>query len=297
MTRRSFLANSGQTAAISATVAALSTRIAAAEAATGGSGIRHSVCKWCYGDVPLDELCAAVKEIGLESIELLMPSDRPVLEKHGLTCAITFNPVGVTGDGTRVGGITHAFNRVEHHDALVEAYEPHLQASADAGFQQVICFSGNRGGLDDEQGLENCAIGLKRLLPTAEKLGITLVMELLNSKVDHRDYQCDYSDWGVELCKRIDSPNFKLLYDIYHMQIMEGNVIATIRDKHPYFAHYHTAGVPGRHEIDGSQELHYPAIMRAIAETGFQGFVGQEFIPTHSDRLGSLREAVELCTV
>ncbi|MBC8126917.1 MAG: TIM barrel protein, partial [Gloeobacteraceae cyanobacterium ES-bin-144] len=221
----------------------------------------------------------------------------PTLQKHGLTCAMVSSPTGTTADGTKVGGIPKAFNRIEHHDALIAAYEPYLKASADVGAKQVICFSGNREGMSDEQGLENCAIGIKRLLPLAEKLGIIISMELLNSKVNHKDYMCDHSKWGVELCKKIDSPNFKLLYDIYHMQIMDGDVISTIRENHTYFSHYHTGGVPGRNEIDDTQELYYPAIMRAIADTGYQGYVGQEFTPKRPDALASLKQGIEICSV
>ncbi|HEX7261299.1 MAG TPA: TIM barrel protein, partial [Luteolibacter sp.] len=206
-------------------------------------------------------------------------------------------PVGTTPDGTRVGGIEKAFNRLEHHDTLVKIYEPHLRAAAAAGAKQVICFSGNREGLSDAQGLQNCAIGLRRLLPLAEALGLTLCMELLNSKIDHSDYQCDRSAWGIALCEELASPNFGLLYDIYHMQIMEGDVIRTIRDHHRHFTHYHTGGCPGRNEIDDTQELNYPAIMRAIAATGYAGFVGQELIPLAKDPLASLRQGVEICSV
>ena len=297
MQRRTFMMNSGKTIAITAAAASLATRLGAADAAAPGTKINHSVCKWCYDKIPLEDLCVAGKEMGLKSIELLMPSDFATLQKHGLTCAMVSFPGGTTSKGEKVGGINRAFNRLEHHDALVEAYEPHLKASADVGAKQVICFSGNREGLSDEEGLENCAIGLKRLLPLAEKLGITLVMELLNSKVNHKDYQCDHTAWGVELCKKTGSENFKLLYDIYHMQIMEGDVISTIRDNHSFFAHYHTAGVPGRNEIDDSQELFYPAIMRAIVATGYTGFVGQEFIPKRSDKLASLKQGLEICSV
>jgi hydroxypyruvate isomerase len=299
--RRSFLTTSGKVAAITAAAASLSTRLSAAEAAASeagaGSRINHSVCKWCYPDISLDDLCAAGKEFGLQSVELLSPSDFPTLEKHGMTCAMITAPSGTTSDGVRVGGIERAFNRVEHHDTLVEIYEKLLKESADVGAKQVICFSGNRDGLDDEKGLENCAIGLKRLLPLAEKLGITLVMELLNSRVNHRDYMCDLSSWGVALCKKLDSENFKLLYDIYHMQIMEGDIIATIRRDGQFFSHYHTGGVPGRNEIDETQELYYPAIMKAIADSGYKGFVGQEFIPKREDKIASLRQGVEICTV
>ena len=238
------------------------------------------------------DLCVAAKGIGLASIELLGPNDWPVLAKHGLTCAMTGNPVK---DG--LGGINKAFNRVEHHDTLVAAYSEWIPAAAKAGLKNVICFSGNRAGLDDESGLKNCAVGLQRLMALCEQHGITLVMELLNSKVDHHDYQCDHSAWGVELCKRVGSERFKLLYDIYHMQIMEGDVVATIRKQHAYFAHYHTGGVPGRNEIDESQELFYPAIMQAIVATGFQGHVAQEFIPKRPDVLASLKQGVQICDV
>ncbi len=299
--RRSFLATSGKFAAITAAAASLSTRLSAADeaAAEGGakSRINHSVCKWCYGSIPLDDLCAAGKDFGLQSVELLSPSDFPTLEEHGMTCAMITAPSGTTAEGVKVGGIERAFNRVEHHDTLVEIYEKLLKESADVGAKQVICFSGNRDGLDDGKGLENCALGLKRILPLAEKLGITVSMELLNSKVNHPDYMCDLSEWGVALCKTIGSENFKLLYDIYHMQIMEGDVIATIRKNGEYYSHYHTGGVPGRNEIDETQELYYPAIMRAIADSGYKGFVGQEFIPKREDKIASLRQGVEICSV
>ncbi|MEO8614243.1 MAG: TIM barrel protein [Luteolibacter sp.] len=259
--------------------------------------IRHSVCRWCHDGVPLEELCIAVKELGIKSIELLMPMDFAMLKKHGLSCAMVSFPTGKTPTGITVGTIEKAFNRLEHHDTLVEIYEPHLIASAAAGAKNIICFSGNREGLSDDEGLENCAIGIRRILPLAEKWGVSLVMELLNSKIDHPDYQCDHTAWGVELCKRIGSKNFGLLYDIYHMQIMEGDIIRTIRENHEFISHYHTGGCPGRNEIDGTQEIFYPAIMRAIAATGYQGFVGQEFIPTASDPLSSLKRAVEICTI
>jgi hydroxypyruvate isomerase len=266
-------------------------------ATSPGTRINHSVCRWCYDDIPLEELCIAGKEMGLKSIELLMPADFPTLEKHGLTCAMVSFPTGTTSTGVDVGGIPKAFNRIEHHDTLVEIYKPLIKASAACGAKQVICFSGDREGMSDAQGLENCATGLKRLLPLAEQHGITLVMELLNSKVDHPDYMCDHTAWGVELCKAIGSGNFKLLYDIYHMQVMEGDVIATIRANHGFISHYHTGGVPGRNEIDETQELYYPAIMHAIADTGYTGFVGQEFIPRHPDKLASLKQGVEICSI
>lgn len=284
------------TLSVSAVAAMLQTQLEAADKAAGGK-VRHSVCKWCYKDIPLEDLCAAAKDIGLESIELLDPKDFATMKKHGLHCAMVSFPTIEGPGGVKIGPIPKGFNRVEHHDLLVQAYEPLLKESAGVGFKQVICFSGNRDGMSDEQGLENCVKGLQRLLPLCEKLGVTLVMELLNSKVNHPDYMCDHSAWGVALVKKLSSPRFKLLYDIYHMQIMEGDVIATIRRDHASFAHYHTGGVPGRAEIDDTQELHYPAIIKAIQETGYTGYLGQEFTPKRSDKLASLKQGVQICTV
>ncbi len=287
-------------AGVTAVAASLNERLSAADEAAGAlkGRVNHSACKWCYTkfNITLEELCVAGVEMGLVSIDLLDPEDFPTVHKHGLHCAMVSFPTAML-NGQKVGGITRAFNRVEHHDALVEAYEPLIKASAAAGFDKVICFSGNRDGLDDEAGLQNCAVGLKRLMKLCEDQGVTLCMELLNSKVNHPDYQCDLSSWGVELCKQIGSEHFKLLYDIYHMQIMEGDIIAAIQENHPYFAHYHTGGVPGRNEIDETQELYYPAIIRAVVETGFKGYVAQEFIPAREDKLASLRQGVGICDV
>jgi hydroxypyruvate isomerase len=261
-----------------------------------GHPIHHSVCKWCYKDIPLESFAPSVKAIGIDSVELLNPSDFPTLKKYGLTCAMVNYPNGKTPQGVDVGGIGKAFNRLEHHDTLAKLYEQRITETAEAGFENLICFSGNREGMSDEQGLANCVIGLKRILPFAEQHGVTIAMELLNSKVNHKDYMCDRTAWGVELVKRVGSERFKLLYDIYHMQIMEGDVIRTIEENHQYIAHYHTGGNPGRHEIDETQELFYPAIMRAIKATGFNGHVAQEFIP-RNDPLTSLAAAVKICTV
>ena len=288
------------TTAASLAATSLSQRLGAADAVSGLRGrisglrgrIHHSVCKWCYPKVSLEDLAIAGKAMGLQSIELLGPGEWETVKKHGLTCAITSNPVK-----NGLGGITKGFNRLEHHDTLVAAYEELIPLAAKAGLKNVICFSGNRGGMDDASGIKNCATGLKRLMGVCERNQVTLVMELLNSRVDHADYMCDKSAWGVALCKEIGSESFKLLYDIYHMQIMEGDVIATIRKQNAYFAHYHTGGVPGRHEIDETQELNYPAILKTIADTGYKGFVAQEFIPSRPDALGSLRQAVRLCDV
>jgi hydroxypyruvate isomerase len=293
--RRSFL-QTGAAAAVA--LAGMRQRLAAADAASGMKGrIHHSVCKWCYPKVSLEDLCSAGKDMGLTSVELLQPADYPTLKKYGLGCAMTSNPTVKGPDGKDIGPIPRAFNRKEHHDLLVPAYEAQITAVADAGFKNLICFSGNRDGLDDETGLKNCAEGIKRLMPSCEKKGVILCMELLNSRVNHPDYMCDKSAWGIELCRQVGSANFRLLYDIYHMQIMEGDVIATIRKSHEYFAHYHTGGVPGRHEIDETQELNYGAIMRAIVETGHAGHVAQEFIPSRPDVIASLRQAVGICDV
>ena len=295
--RRSLLKNSAASA-VAIVASLLQTRLSAAENESGLKGrIRHSACKWCYPKIPLEDFCVAAKQIGLTAIDLLTNEDFHTLKKHNLTCAMAQVRPTKDKDGKDLGGITRAFNRKEHHNLLVESYEPQINAVAEAGFKNLICFSGNREGMDDETGLKNCAEGLKRLMPLCEKRGVVLVMELLNSRVNHRDYMCDKTAWGVELCKQVGSDNFKLLYDIYHMQIMEGDVIATIRRDHAFFAHYHTGGVPGRHEIDETQELNYPAIMRAILETGYTGYVAQEFIPAKPEPLNSLKEAVHICDV
>jgi hydroxypyruvate isomerase len=285
-TRRSAL----KTASILAAGAALGTRLQAADAQAKGR-VNHSVCKWCYPKNSIEELCVAGKEFGLTSVELLQPTDFPILKKHGVTCAMVSSP---TVDG--LGGIERAWNRVEHHDKLVGVYETRIKEVAEAGMTNLICFSGNRKGLDDEKGIENCALGLKRIMATAEKYKINICMELLNSKVNHKDYQCDHTAWGVEVCKAVGSERMKLLYDIYHMQIMEGDMIATIKKFKDYIAHYHTGGVPGRNEIDDTQEIHYPAVMRAIVDTGYKGFVAQEFLPKR-EPLASLRQAVGICDV
>jgi hydroxypyruvate isomerase len=258
---------------------------AAAPSAAAGR-IRQSVCRWCYQSIPLDTLCRDVAAMGFKSVELLSENEWATLTPHGLTCAVSNGP----------STIPVGFNRLDQHDRLVAESERLLPLIAAARIPQMIVFSGNRNGMSDADGLANCAVGLKRIMPTAEKLGVTVIMELLNSKVDHKDYMCDHTTWGVELVKRVESPRFKLLYDVYHMQIMEGDVIRTIRDNFAYIGHYHTGGVPGRHEIDDAQELHYPTIMKAIADLGFSGYVAQEFIPVREPMV-SLKEAFVLCNV
>ncbi len=250
--------------------------------------VRHAVCRWCYSKIPLETLCREAKTMGIEGIDLLGPDEWPVAREHGLICSMAH------GAGM---GIPKGFNRLELHDDLVADYEAMIPRVAEAGLVNLICFSGNRDGMDDEQGLENCAVGIKRLMKTAEKHNVILAMELLNSKVSHKDYMCDHTAWGVELCKRVDSENFKLLYDIFHMQIMEGDLIRTIRESAPYIAHYHTGGVPGRAEIDETQEIYYPAVIRAIVETEYKGFIAQEFVPKSPEPLKSLAAAIDICDV
>ncbi len=296
MSRRTALKQLGAGTAAAASMSLIPASAAEVPVPAPKGRVKQSVCQWCYNKIPLDDLCAAAAAMGLKSVELLQPKDFPTLKKHGLICAMVSNPTAKVGD-VSVGPIPKSWNRVEYHDALVPAYEEHLKATAAAGFPNLICFSGNRDGMSDAQGLENCAAGLKRIMPLAEKLGVTVCMELLNSRVNHKDYMCDHTEWGVELCKRVGSDRFKLLYDIYHMQIMEGDVIATIQKHHQHIAHYHTAGVPGRHELDENQELFYPAIMRAIMDTGYQGYLGQEFVPKGPDPIAALRAGVQVCDV
>lgn len=250
--------------------------------------VNHSACRWCYSSIPLEELAEHAKDIGLQSIELLNPDEWHVMIERGLTCAIS--------NGSPLG-ITKGFNDPTLHEQLQADLLAIIPKAAEQGIEQVICFSGNRNGMDDSTGLENCAAGLEKVVKMAEKYNVRIVMELLNSKVDHHDYMCDRTQWGAALAEKIGSPNFGLLYDIYHMQIMEGDVISTIRQYHPYIHHYHTGGVPGRHEINENQELNYVAIVKAIIETGYEGYIAQEFIPTRKDPIVSLREGVAICTV
>lgn len=250
--------------------------------------INHSVCQWTFGHLSLEELCVTIKELGFNAIDLVGPTGWETLKKHHIQCSMC--------NGAEIN-LIHGFNHKEYHGKLVDNYTEMIPMVAKAGYKNLICFSGNKDGMDDETGLQYSEEGLKKILGLAEKHGVVLQMELLNSKVDHPDYMADNSKWGVELCKRLDSDNFKLLYDIYHMQIDEGDVIRTIKQNHQYYGHYHTAGNPGRNEIDQSQELNYPAIMKAIVDTGYNGYVAQEFIPKAPDKVASLREAIEICDV
>lgn len=250
--------------------------------------VNHSVCQWCFGDMELDALCIEAKKIGIKAIDLVGPAGWPTLKKHGLDSSMC--------NGAEIN-LVDGWNDPKFHATLIKNYSEMIPKVAAAGYKQLICFSGNRRGKDDETGLNNCVEGLKQVIGIAEKHHVVLVMELLNSKVDHIDYQCDTTKWGAELAKRLGSENFKLLYDIYHMQIDEGNVISNIKKYHPYISHYHTAGVPGRNEIDDTQELFYPAIIKAILATGFKGYLAQEFIPKYKDKIKSLRDAVNICDV
>ncbi len=250
--------------------------------------INHSVCKWCYSQISLEDFAAGVKPMGITGIDLIGPKEWAILKKYGITSSMC--------NGAEIS-LTEGWNDKQYHATLVNSYLKHIDMVADAGYTNLICFSGNRRAIDDETGMDNCVEGLKKILGYAEKKGVIIQMELLNSKVDHKDYMCDNSPWGFELCRRIGSSNFKLLYDIYHMQINEGDVIRTINENHQFIGHYHTAGVPGRNEIDQTQELFYPAIMKAIVSTGFKGFVAQEFIPKNNNQLQSLERAVQICDV
>jgi hydroxypyruvate isomerase len=253
--------------------------------------INHSVCRWTYNFLSLDELCVLAKKIGIKAIDLIGPKEWNILKTHGLDSSMC--------NGAEIS-LTEGWNDPQYHARLIKNYTEHINLVADAGYKNLICFSGNKKGMDDETGLKNCVTGLKQIMSLAEKRGVIVQIEVFNSKVNHPDYMADNTKWTIELCKRLGSPNFKILYDIYHMQISEGDIIATIKKNHEYFGHYHTAGVPGRHEIDETQELFYPAIIQAVADTGFKGYLAQEFIPTgkeKEDKIKALKKAVKLCDV
>ena len=250
--------------------------------------IQHSACRWCYDSIPTATLAKNFKQLGMVGMDLVGPSEWKILKENNL--------ISTMCNGAEIS-LTEGFNTVQYHDKLVKNYIEHINYIADAGYTNLICFSGSKRGMDDEIGLNNCVTGLKKIMAVAEKRGVMIQMELLNSRVDHKDYMCDRSSWGVELCKRLGSPNFKLLFDIYHMQIDEGDIIHSIQTNHQYYGHYHTGGVPGRNEIDERQELYYPAIMRAILKTGYKGYVAQEFIPADKDPMASLAAAIKICDV
>ncbi len=261
------------------------------EPVRGKQGYRHAVCRWTYGFLSLEQLCKVAREAGIHAIDLVGPDEWQVVKDNGLEVSMC--------NGAEIS-LTEGWNDTQYHETLVSNYTALINQVAEAGYKNIICFSGNRGSISDEEGLEACVSGLNQIIDLAEEKGVVLQMELFNSKVDHPDYMCDNTAWGIELCKRLGSESFKLLYDIYHMQIQEGDIIRTIQDNHRLFGHYHTAGVPGRHEIEDEQELNYKAIMKAIDATGFEGYVAQEFIPSAEDeakRIKALHRAIDICTL
>jgi hydroxypyruvate isomerase len=249
--------------------------------------IKQSVSRWCYAKIPLDELCAYAAQIGLKGVDLLKPDEYEVPARYGVVCSMGY------ADG---GEIASAMNRVENHAKIEEGFRKYIPLAAKAGVPNVITFSGNRAGMSDEEGAKNTIVGLNRVKKIAEDHGVTICLELLNSKVDHKDYMCDHTAWGVGVVQAVNSPRVKLLYDIYHMQIMEGDLVRTIQQNVQWLGHFHTGGVPGRHELDGTQEVQWDGVMRGIAAASFQGYVAHEFVPAR-DPLTSLRQAVDLCDV
>jgi hydroxypyruvate isomerase len=258
---------------------------AADEPRKSNGNIKQSVCAWCYR-MPVEKLAEEAKKIGLQSVELLGYDDIKKVKAIGLTCAVMRSACPI-GDG---------LNRKENHDKTIKQLEADIDFAVAENIPNVLCMSGNRKGMADDEGMENCALALKRVMKLAEEKKITILMEGLNSKVDHKDYMYDRTKWGVDLCKKIGSDRFKLLYDIYHMQIMEGDIIRTIRENKEYIGHYHTGGNPGRNEIDETQELNYPAIVKAILATGFKGFLSQEFLPKR-EPMASLAQGFRICDV
>lgn len=251
------------------------------------NNINHSVCHWCFNSIPLEDFLKTLNELGVKAIDLMGPKEWPLLKKYNVHSSMC--------NGAEIS-LTEGWNDPEYHETLVKNYTDIIPKVAEAGYTNLICFSGNRRGMSDEAGLANCVMGLRQIMPLAEKHGVVIQMELFN-QINHPDYMCDTSAWGIALCKALGSENFKLLYDIYHMQIQEGDIIRSIQDNHKYFGHYHTAGVPGRHEIDESQELYYPAIMKAILATGYKGYVAQEFIPAREGKIDSLKQGFLICDV
>jgi hydroxypyruvate isomerase len=251
------------------------------------NNINHSVCHWCFGDIPLEDFLINLNELNIKAVDLMGPKEWPLLKKYNIYSSMC--------NGAEIS-LTEGFNDLKYHGILIDNYSKMIPLVAAAGYTNLICFSGNRRGMDDVTGLQNCASALKKLMPLAEKHGVVVQMELFNQR-NHPDYMGDTSAWGIELCKQIGSENFKLLFDIYHMQIQEGDIIQSIKDNHHYFGHYHTAGVPGRHEINETQELYYPAIMKAILDTGYKGYVAQEFIPASDDKIEALKQGFLICDV
>jgi hydroxypyruvate isomerase len=284
LTRRELLKSSA--VGVAASRLPLPATVAGAPTARKGR-IRQSVSQWCYSKMTLEKLAENAAAIGLQAIDLLKPEEYEIPRRYGLICSMAYAGGGEIGK---------ALNRVENHGAIEQGFRTNIPLAAKAGVPNVITFSGNRAGLSDDEGARNTVAGLNRVKKIAEDHGVTICLELLNSKRDHHDYMCDHTEWGVRVVQEVNSPNVKLLYDIYHMQIMEGDLIATIRQNIQWIAHFHTGGVPGRHELNGSQEVQWDGVMRAIADSGFRGFVAHEFIPT-GDPMASLKDAVDLCDV
>jgi len=289
LSRRSFIRSSSLIAAgtIAGTLVSTGQAITAddVERIVKNDRINQSVSKWCYGKFSLEEMCVIGKKMGLKAIDLLGPNDFPTLKKYGLACSMI-----------NTHGLTKGINRKENHEECLENIRTAIDAAAEYNFPNVITFPGNREGMPDDVGVENSVIALKKIAGYAENKGVTICLEYLNSKVNHKDYMFDKMAWGVEVCKKVGSESVKILYDIYHAQIMEGDIIRTIQTCKDYIGHYHTGGNPGRNEIDESQELYYPAIMQAIVKTGYKGYVAHEFIPK-KDPLESLAYAVRICDV
>lgn len=286
VTRRAALQAGAGTLAAAVTIPTSAAAARESRAVAKGR-LKQTACRWCYNKIPLPDFCKAVADMGLTSIDLLGEEEWEVATKYGLICSMAYGGGGTIADGLNVKA---------NHDGIVRNFERTIPKLAALKFPNVISFFGNRRGMPDAEAVGNCVEGLNRVRKIAEDNGVTICVELLNSKVDHKDYQGDHTAFGVEVVKAVGSPRVKLLYDIYHMQIMEGDVIRTIRDNKEWIAHFHTGGVPGRHELDDTQELNWPAIATAIVEMGYQGYYAHEFVPTR-DPLTSLREAVKLCDV
>ncbi len=282
-TRRALLKSS----IVGAAATVLPVLSAGADTAARKGRIHQSVCQWCYPKIPVDQLAEYAAKIGLRGVDLLQPDDYEIPRRYGIVCTM-----GYAGGGD----IGKALNRTENHPAIEQAFRTNIPRASKAGVPNVITFSGNRAGMSDDEGARNTIAGLNRVKKIGEDHGVTICLELLNSRKDHHDYMCDHTAWGVRVVQEVNSPNVKLLYDIYHMQIMEGDLISTIRANIQWIGHFHTGGVPGRHELDGTQEVQWDGVMRAIADTGFKGYVAHEFVPTGDPR-ESLRKAVELCDV
>ena len=289
--RRDFLMQCGAALATAGAFSVPQLALADETAASLRGQIHHSVCRWTFSHLSLPELCQLAKRIGFAAIDLVGPKEWDVLKAHGMHSSMC--------NGAELG-LKRGWNDPQWHATLIRNYLDHIDLVADAGYQNLILFSGNRQGMDDAKGLSHCVDGIKQIIAKAEKRGVILHMEILNSRVDHRDYMADSSEWAAELCQRVGSPNLKMLFDIYHVQISQGDVIRRIQQYAPYIGHYHTGGVPGRGEISAEQELNYRAIMKAIVATGFKGHVAQEFMPAGSsaeEKAASLQRAILLCDV